>query len=377
MKRSIRVLEVLNSVGLGGIECLVRDLCQNMDRSKIDFEIAIMDGKPLDQYEAFRAMGIPFHVYPRLTVKTALAFVTWWKRFFCSKKDYYQVVHIHTFTTAALYMRYAKQSGAYVIVHSHNVIPKNETVKKRGKLIRYILRKKLLDDRYIDLRMACSTIAGKSIFGDKEFQVLNNGIAVDKYKFDAAARERVKQQFGWKESLIIGHVGNGTGAKNQEFLLKVFNEIHKVNKDSRLVLVGKLFEIQERLEKYTTENDLTDAISFLGMRSDVPQIMAAMDVFVFPSLYEGLGIVMIEAQSEGLICVASDKVPPEAKISDWCSFFPLSRSAKEWAKYILQKWEEQKNLDRFNAWRVVSKSGYSIEQSAQKLQQIYLEAGER
>lgn len=374
--QKIKVLHVLNSLGFGGIECLVRDLCRNMDTTKFDFEVAVMQGKPLDQIDAFRRMNIKVHVYPPLALKTALKFIWWWKKFFKEHTGYYQIVHIHTFTTAALYVRYAKRSGAYVIVHSHNVEPQCGTVKKRWDCVRKRLFKKLRKNNYIDFRMACSTMAGRSIFGKEKFEVLNNGIAVDKYKFDAETREKVKKQFGWKESLIIGHVGNGTGAKNQEFLLRVFYELHKINKDSRLVLIGKLTAIQDRLEAYITEHDLTEAVSFLGVRADVPRLLSAMDMFVFPSLYEGLGIVLIEAQAEGLLCVASDGVPPEAKVSDWCSFYPLSKTAQEWAAYIMQKWEEQKEIDRPQAWKVIPKVGYSIEQSAQRLQKIYLLASE-
>lgn len=370
----IKVLYVLNSLGFGGIENLVRDLCGNMDTTIFDFEVAVMSGKPLNQIDAFRAMNIKVHIYPELKPKTALKFVRWWKKFFEERKGYYNIVHIHTFTTAALYVKYAKLSGAYVIVHSHNVEPKKGTVKKRWNFIRKRLMEALRKDKYIDYRMACSEWAGKSVFGQKDFQVLNNGITVDKYKFAPTVRETVKKELGWKESLVIGHVGNGTGAKNQEFLLQVFLEIHKIYRDSRLVFVGKLASIQSRLEKYAEENDIREAVSILGIRSDVPQIMSAMDMFVFPSLYEGLGIVMIEAQAEGLVCVASDKVPSEAKISDWCSFYPLSRTAKEWAEYILRTWEEKKKIDRTQAWMAIPKSGYSIEQSAQKLQQIYLKA---
>lgn len=372
MAEKIKVLEVLNSVGLGGIECIVRDLCRNIDRSKIDFEIAIMDGKALDQYETFRSMGIPFHVYPQLTVKTAPAFMAWWKNFFRERKGYYQVVHIHTFTTAALYMKYAKQSGAYVIVHSHSVIPKNATIKKKGRLVRYMLRQKLQDDRYIDCRMACGQMAGQAIFKNKPFQVLNNGINTERYRFDPGMRQKMKEQFGWKEELIIGHVGNGTGTKNQEFLLKVFCEIHKKQPDSRLLLIGELTRIESKLREYAEQENLTQAVSLLGVRSDVPDLMTAMDMFVFPSFFEGLPVVLVEAQCEGLYCVVSDAVSEEARISDWCTFYPLSQTAEQWANLVLQAWDKHKTFDRSQAWKAVVQANYDIKGSAKTLQDLYL-----
>lgn len=371
----INILQVLNSLGRGGIESLVRDLCRNMDRSLINIEVAVMDGKPLDQYEAFHEMGIKIHTYPRLTAKTAPAFLKWWKEFFKAHKGYYKVVHIHTFTTAALYVKYAKQSGAYVIVHSHSVIPERlplkPTVTRKGKMVRRLLYRQLKSDRYIDCRMACSKLAGESVFGSKPFRVLKNGIKVDNYRFNEKARTELREKNGWSESLIVGHVGNGTGAKNHEFLLEVFNELHKMHPDSRLLLIGNLETLEPKLRQYAQEHNLLDSISFLGVRKDVPALMSAMDVFVFPSRYEGLGIVLIEAQAEGLPCIVSDQVPEEAKISDWFEFYPLDKDAQQWAEFIIEC--SNRNIDRPESWETLISGKYDIRQIAAELQNLYLQ----
>lgn len=375
----INVLQVLNSLGRGGIESLVRDLCQNMDRSRINIEVAIMDGKSLDQYETFCKMGIKIHTYPRLTIKTAPAFLKWWKDFFAEHKGYYKIVDIHTFTTAALYVKYAKQSGAYVIVHSHSVIPEKaqfkSTVKRKGKIIRRFLYRQLQSDRYIDFRMACSKMAGEGVFGSKPFQILNNGIVVNNYQFDEKARKELRERNGWNESLIVGHVGNGTGAKKYEFLLEMFNELHKLKPDSRLLLIGKLETLESKLRQYAQEHNLLDSISFLGVRNDVPALMSAMDVFVFPSLYEGLGIVLIEAQAEGLPCIVSDQVPSEANISPLFHTVSLSSGSTNWAEVTINAYMKNKQSDRTKATSYLKKSGYDIVSVAKCLENLYMNIG--
>ena len=200
---------------------------------------------------------------------------------------------------------------------------------------------------------------------------MNNAINASQYAFDAARREKVRLSLGLKCELVIGHVGRFDQQKNHKFIIDIFHQVHKQESNSKLLLIGNdSGKIAEEIHCKVKDLGLDEAVNFLGVRSDVADLMQAMDVFLFPSLFEGLSVASVEAQASGLPTLISDGVPIECKITDLVEVLPLSENATVWANKLL----ELRMNDRKNYYKQIKAAGFDIEENAKKLQQFYLDA---
>ena len=212
------------------------------------------------------------------------------------------------------------------------------------------------------------------MFNNKEINkgnvyILNNAIDLDKYKYSKKIRDKKREELGIKENaFVIGHIGRFVKQKNHEFIIDVFNEIHKENKNAILLLVGQGPLMDEMKEKVKGLK-LTRCVKFLGQRNDANELYQAFDVFFFPSLYEGLGMVAIEAQVSGLPCVVSTEVPSIAKVTDCLEFLELEDTINTWKNTILDKLNEK----RKSHIEEVRKAGYDIKEEVKKLEKKYKE----
>lgn len=368
----VKVLQVLNSLGRGGIETLAVGLYDNIDREKVQCDFAIMEGKPTDHLDWVISRGAKVYVYPALTARTLVSFLDWWDKFYKEHHEY-DIVHGHVFTTAAFYLPYAKKAGCYTIVHSHNTDINTAGRTKLNVFMRRLALRPLRNGKYIDERFACSKEAGEWLFGrEGKFEVIHNGVDLRPFMFSEKVRASAREKLNISnDTFVVGHVGNGVGAKNHMFLLKIFLEIHKLNPDAVLLLVGGLSMIEPELSGYINENNLGENIKILGVRDDVPQLMMAMDMFVFPSFFEGLGIVLIEAQATGLPCLVSDVIPAEAKVSTQYEVLSLQKPALVWAQKTMELYGQVSDK-RENAWQQAKENGYDIEDVARDMQQFYI-----
>ena len=213
---------------------------------------------------------------------------------------------------------------------------------------------------------ACSKSAGQWMFGQSDVQVLPNAINAVQYEFDDKIRYKIRNQLGVEGSYVLGHVGRFSSVKNHTFLIDVFEQLKKVETNVKLLLVGdgeKYSDIQEKVKN----KGLSENVIFLGLRSDVNLIMQAMDVFLLPSLYEGLPVTMIEAQAAGLPCIISDRVPIECKITDLVYQVALDESLEVWVEKILGL----KKVKRESITKIIKVSGYDIYESVKVLQEFY------
>lgn len=309
-------------------------------------------------------LGLPFN--PGHSRKSILEPLT---EFF-SEHDY-DIVHIHSGSISVF--RYgsqaAKKCGApFVIAHSHSSV---ETMNMKKRIIRRISA--IFMNKNIDLFCACSAEAGKSKFlpgPSKKIVILKNGIAVERFRFSAEARKEIRDSLGATEStFVIGNVGRLAEEKNHEFIIKVFDEVCGSDENCALWVVGD-GPLKEHLLQETGRLESHESIHFLGARDDIPQLLSGMDVFLFPSIWEGLGISLIEAQASGLPCVVSNNVAEEADIAkSFIKRLSLAEAEHSWADAV-ESFKGERN--RLGA-QEVKVAGYDIEDTARRLRELYFE----
>ena len=360
----IRVAQIVGKWVGGGVEAVVMNYYKNIDRTKIQFDFLFDDD----------SIGIPYEEIKNLGGRVIL--IPPYQKIFkyhyelkkVLKDGNYKIVHSHINALSVFSLFAAKCAGVPVrIAHSHSTTNRREWKKN---LLKQLLRpfSKIFATNY----MCCSEMAGRWLFGDREYDrgnvyLLNNAIDLDKFKYNAKIRKAIKNELNIPEStLVIGHVGRFVAQKNHSFLIDVFNEFHKQNKDAVLILVGQ-GPLMEEIQKKVADLNLNKNVRFLGQRNNVNELYNAMDLFLFPSLYEGLGMVTIEAQANCLSCLVSDKVPLAAKISKYITFCSLNKSAKEWAEQAAKMVNESK----IRGSKKYESGNYDIKKEAKKLENKY------
>lgn len=348
----IRILHCVAGVDRGGYEAFIMNVYRNIDTSKVQFDFLYsFDGVYKQEIEQ---LGGRLYKIPFITQKGPFAYTSAVRKFFKEHKEY-KIVHSHMDKFSGLIMREAKKANVPVrIAHSHNIA--NE-----GGLAFKVVKDyygKMISPNCTD-RFACSEDAGKWMFDNAEFTVVKNGI--DLSKFDCKDTRN-------KEKFVITAVGRFTQQKNHEFLIDIFNCICKKRDNAVLYLAGS-GTLQNHIKEKVEKLGLSQKVVFMGDCSDVPSLMHKTDVMCLPSLFEGLGIVFIEAQSCGVKCVTSTNVPQEAKVSEDLSYLSLDKSAEYWADFILSINVDKKNDNH----KSVREHGYDIVDTAEKLQKFYIE----
>ena len=363
MNKPIRVLHILNGLGSGGTESFIMNIYRNIDRSKVQFDFLIRSAKENLLVEEINSLGGIVYItseFPRHFQKNYKEI----NKFFKANKDY-SIVHLHA--NALMYVKplgIAKRYGVKCrIIHSHN------TQTAKNPFYRYIHRwnKKFISEKATDF-LACSTMAGDWMFNNT-FKVINNAIDVKKFSYNELKRNQIRKKYNIEGKFVIGNIGRFTHQKNHSFILDIFKEVYSMNKESVLMLVGT-GELINEVKLKVKSLGLQDSVIFTGARNDIPDLLSSMDVFLLPSHFEGLGIVLIEAQASGLYCIASENViPKEAKVTELLEFLPLTKSSKEWANIILDK----NKLTRQNTFNQIKNAGFDISNVAKDIEQFYLE----
>ena len=333
VQKPIRVLQIMGIVCGGGVESVIMNYYRNIDRTKVQFDFVI-DGyeKSLLDDEILSLGGRIYKVEPY----SRNIFKYIYQIYKIVKDNNYEIVHSNMNTLAVFSLFAAWLAGAKIrILHNHSTAIKSEKLRS---IMKYILRPfaPIFANKY----MACSFLAGEWMYGKKKMQsgevkVLNNAIDVDKFVYNPETRKRLKHELNIDEdTLVIGHVGRFMYQKNHDFLIDIFNEIHKQKSNSLLLLIGD-GPLRQTIEEKVKNYNLKDNIKILGIRKDVKDLYNVMDIFVLPSWYEGLPVVSVEAQANGLPCFVSDKVSKECSLSGSIHFISLSESAMDWASKIL------------------------------------------
>lgn len=275
----------------------------------------------------------------------------------------YDIIHVHLNSCSSIEpIIAAKLCGKKVFVHSHSTMLNKRIITR----ILHQINKKIMNN-VVDVRLTCSKKAGHWMFGNHDYMVIKNAIPLKEYLYNINIRQEVRQQLGLEDKFVVGHVGRFTSIKNHGFLIDIFKRIQDKNKNAVLLLVGD-GELRSEIENKILQLGLTEHVIITGARTDVSQLLQAMDVFVFPSSFEGLGIVTIEAQAAGLPCIVSDSLPSEAFITDLIRAVSLEESSNKWAEIIL---EYSKNSKRKNTYEEIKSAGYEISDAALVLENLY------
>lgn len=357
----LRILQVVTYMGRGGLETMLMNCYRHIDRSVVQFDFLVHRDFRADYDDEIESLGGIIHRLPRLNPVSPSyhkALLT-----FFGQHPEYRIVHAHLDCMSAFPLTAAKKCGVPVrIAHSHNA---SQDKNWKYLLKRYYMRRIPSVATHL---FACSESAGRWMFPGQQVTVVKNGIETQSFAFDPAVRNEVRRELGLNHELTLGHVGRFAPQKNHDFLMEIFAQVHRRNPEAVLLLVGE-GPLEQQIREKAERLGLAEKVRFLGIRTDVNRLLQAVDVFVMPSRYEGLGIAAVEAQTAGVTCVLSDGVPECCKLTEHVKFLSLRDTPGKWADLILQKSETQ----RVSRQSEVVAAGYDIKHTARWLQSFYLE----
>lgn len=355
----IRVLQIIGSMNLGGAENFLMNVYRKIDRTKVQFDFVVHKQGVFD--DEIKKLGGEIYYIKPLQKVGPIKYKKELKGIFDSKK--YRIVHSQIDQVSGFILKVAYQCGIPVrIAHSHSSKNSNSFV---GKIYKSYLQKKI--NKYSTKRYACSDKAGKWLYKRADFEVINNGIDINKFVFNANERKKMRKQYNIDDStLVIGHVGRFMDAKNHEYLIDIFNDYNKnVNANSALLLIGS-GELKEKIILKVNKLNLNKNVIFLEGLTDVYRYYNMMDIFVFPSIYEGLPLTLIEAQVNGLKCLISKNVTSQCQITNKCEFLDINQSSQIWANKITKS--ENRIINK-NSKKILSFNSQNI---ANKLCEFYV-----
>jgi len=366
MSEPIRVLHALQRMEAAGVQTLLMNLYRKIDREKVQFDFLVHYTQPQFFDDEIERLG--GRIY-RLSVREDYNFLKYYKELniFFENHQEYKIVHGHMHTLGGIYLHIAKKHGVSVrIAHSHT----NGTQKDAKMLIKMVMNHLYAKDA--NVLFACSEAAGRYMFGDKKFEVINNAIITDDFTFSEEKRNVKREELGIKNNFVVGSVGRFEIQKNQKFTVNVFEKLKSDRADAILLLIGSGSMVDD-IKKIVEEKGLKDSVLFLGNRRDIAELYQAMDVFLMPSLFEGLGIVGVEAQAAGTPVVCTDTLPKEISVSPLITRVSLNAPIEEWVNEI------QKTVDNpekhQNMKKCIIDANYDMDTMAEKLQNFYLKFG--
>lgn len=362
----VRILQVVTHMERGGLESMIMNYYRHIDREKVQFDFLVHRQEQAAFDDEIESLGGRIYRLPRL-VPWSKNYLAALNRFFDEHQEF-NVVHVHQDCLSSVILKAAMQHNVPVrVAHSHSA--------NQDKNLKYPIKLwyKRGIPKYATNLFACGKGAGSWMFGGASYQIINNAIDVSAYTYDPTKRQEMRRQLGLENEFTIGHVGRFNQPKNHSFLLDIFAALLKKESNAVLLLAGG-GEDMPKIQAKAEALDIAEHVRFLGIRSDVAGLMQAMDVFVFPSLYEGLPVTMVEAQAAGLPCIISDKVPPECIITEGLvDIMPLSAGAETWSEKILSK----RAIHRTDRRAEIAAHGFDITIEAVKLQEFYLKAYEQ
>ena len=345
----------------GGVGKIIYTYVKYIDRTRFNVDVASLNsenGNVPFYYEDFKK--ICNNVY-LLDKKNYFKRFGQWRSILKSKK--YDIVHVHLEEASSLYLLLALIYKVPVrIAHCHiTTIPDLFSFKGFKRLLLPLLYC-VTTHKY-----SCGIEAGKRLWGKRDFVVMTNAIECEKFRFNQETRTLIREKLGIEDNVfVLGTVGRLHTQKNPFFIVDILGSLYKQNHKVQLIWAGD-GPMRSEIEDVISAKGLSDNVHLLGNRPDIGSLLMAMDVFILPSLYEGLPIVGVEAQASGIPCLFSDKITDEIRLSDNCIFLPIN-NPHEWAIYIgkMKRHTDQRVDEK------ISSTIYNISNAVKKLQNEYI-----
>ena len=347
----MRILHVVHAITRGGgLSNVVMNYYRHIDREKVQFDFLYFREVENDFKDEIESLG--GRCFYMSEPSLSLSFFKERESFFKGHQGEWQILHCHALFAVSVFAKTAKKYGVKsVAAHSHSLGYGTGNIIKNIRNFAFVLQAKKLSD----IHLACSNDSAQFMFGKTEIDsggvtIINNAINCADFLFNRDARSRIRENLSMDhKTILMGHVGGFAYLKNHTFLLDIFSEFQKRHQNAILLLVGGEGIAAGSTKKAVLEKvkqaDIEDRVIFAGLRKDVNDLLSAMDIFVFPSLFEGLGLALIEAQAAGLQCFASEVVPKEVKITDNLTFLPLEAGAQEWATNIISSYDKNRSRE--------------------------------
>lgn len=371
MREPVRILHMIGSLEIGGSQAMVMNLYEKIDRDILQFDFIVDHPDQIYFAEKIKSMGGRIFFLPTFKGKNVLEIKRAWNDFFDEHPEY-KILHSHVRSYASIYIPIAKNHGVKTIIHSHST----SNGKGLSAIVKAIMQYPLRFQA--DYFMACSDQAGKWLFGKKivnssKYRMIPNAIDSDKFIFNDKVRNQLRRELGIDDKFVMGHVGRMTEPKNHDFLLDIFSEVVKIRENAVLLLIGD-GDLRSSIEEKVKKMGIEKSVFLLGSKSNTYDYYQAMDLFIFPSLWEGLGIAVIEAQASGLPCFISDRIPLTVDIGmGLIKIVSLDNNALIWAKQVVG----EKEVERKVCKGALEKAGYDIGSNSHVLQQFYIELFEK
>jgi glycosyltransferase involved in cell wall biosynthesis len=359
-EQPLKVLHVVGRMGCGGQETMIMNIYRKMNLSKIQFDFLVHTTEKNFYDDEIHQLG--GNIYS-VTQKSKNILKSMAETYRTIKQGNYQAIHVHTASSiVAIDLFLAWCAGVKIrISHSHNTSTQGSRLHK---LFMPFL------NTFSTQQFACSKEAGIWLYGEnaiEKLHIINNAIDSKHYQYNQDKAIAIKKNLGISDKFVLIHVGRFNTVKNHTFLIDIFEEVVKRNPDSMLLLVGD-GDLKEDIQDKITNRKLNDRVKLLGLRNDIPDLLQAADLFVMPSLHEGLPVSLIEAQSSGLPCIVSDTITKETDISGLLTFVSLNDPVQKWAERIVPF---SKNTIRKNTEKSITQSGYDIKEVAHTLENFY------
>ncbi len=351
-----RMLHIVGSMSPSGIGNYIMNVYRNIDRSKVQFDFIVHEHRKVSFDEEIKVLGGKLYYVTRKAVSPMKNFVEIRN---VVKDGKYKIVFRHTDTsTVALDLLAAKLGGAKVrIAHSHSTSTPNVRMHQTFQPMLNAL---------CTGRFACSQKAGEWLYGDKPFEVIWNAINLDEFRYQEKYRTRMRTKEGLEGKLVIGHVGNLLPVKNHLFMLDIMAALVKKEPESVMLFVGD-GEMRPEIERKIAELGLEEHVRLLGVRTDTAKLLQAMDLFLFPSKYEGLPIAMVEAQCSGLPCLVSDVITHDVDVTPLVERLSLESSPEQWADRITELSRQERKAPDETAF---VEKGFDIRQMVKRYEEM-------
>lgn len=353
------------SLDRGGAEAMIMNLYRTIDKKKVQFDFVVNTSETEYAHEKeIRELGGRIYYIPKYKIINYSSYRKSWIKLLDSHQEW-KVIHVHHTSSAYVYFDIARKKNRTTISHSHTAGNDKSLKSYIKSLMRFPLRYKA------DYLFACSKAASKWMYGRKSNNtyIINNSIDAAEYSYNARISRKIKSQLGLENKFVVGHIGRFHSAKNHDFLIEVFSEVINLKNDSVLLLIGD-GELKKSIKDKVESLGLINDVIFLGVRSDIPELLSAMDVFLFPSLYEGLPVTLIEAQASGIATIISDTITDEVKITNQILSLSLENNSSLWANEIMKYVD---GYSRINTYNDIKVAGYDVESNASWIEKFYID----